>query len=147
MKTVYQSIQPSMLMESITYTKCISPITDAVGFLCRPRNGWNSALALQEPKLSSYAKQKDSILQCCLVLQINPSSDYNNLKKVEVTISVLYIFSDSYYGGMCFGLVSFIKHISFFVGMLWKSFIETVEQTQHLLLPPDTCKHFYIYAH
>lgn len=147
MKTVYQSIQPSMLMESITYTKCISPITDAVGFLCSPRNGWNSALALQEPNLSSCAKQKDSMLQCCLVLQINPSSDYNNLKKVEVTISVLYIFSDSYYGGMCFGLVSCIKHISFFVGMLWKSFIETVEQTQHLLLLPDTCKHFYIYAH
>jgi len=40
-----------MPMGGITYTECLSLITDAVASLCSRRNEGKSALMLQEPKL------------------------------------------------------------------------------------------------
>lgn len=66
-------------MRGTTYTECFSLVANVVDPLCCHRNEGKSALLLQEPKFYRCAKQKCSMLPCCLVLQINPHSDDNCL--------------------------------------------------------------------
>lgn len=89
----------------------------------------------RNPNSSSVLNKKDSMLPCCLVLQINPHSNDNCLTKVEAAILVLDFF-----------------HVPIMAASVLFLFLPSSKFLQNkispcLLLPPDTFKYFCIYAH
>lgn len=107
-------------MGGTTYTECFSLITDAMGSLCSHRNEGEICSHAAVTQTLAFARQEDSMLPCCLVLQISHHSHDNCLTKVEAAIWVLEFFSGSYYGSKCLDLVSLVKQFYFCVGTSWK---------------------------